>query len=67
MNIKVVIGKKTHFALACMWTVFALINFIKGEFFIGMLEIVIAMHDLRESQRGTEVTAFELQTGKGVK
>jgi hypothetical protein len=67
MNIKVVIGKKTHFALACFWTVFAIINFFKGDYFIGMLELLIAMHDFRESKRGTEVTAFELQTGKGVK
>jgi hypothetical protein len=67
MDIKVVIGKKTHFALGCLWTVFALFNFLKGEFFIGMLEILIAMHDFREAKKGTEFTAFELQASKGVK
>jgi hypothetical protein len=67
MHIKVVIGKKTHFALACFWTVFAIINVFKGEYFIAMLEILIAMYNSREARRGTEVTAFELHASKGVK
>jgi hypothetical protein len=44
------IGKKTFFALTCLWTVLAIINFIKGEYVFGALEILIALYNLRESQ-----------------
>lgn len=67
MKIKWVAGTKTHYTLAILWTILAAVSFAKGNYFIGMLELIIAVRDLRDAKAGIEVTMLELSMERGAK
>jgi hypothetical protein len=67
VRIKWVIGKKTNYFTTAAWTLLAVIDFVQGEWYVGLLEIIIALSCLTDAFRGDEVTAFDFKIGKGVK
>lgn len=57
---KLVIGKKLNSALAISFGVFAVIDFISGNFPTGLLELIIALHSLSDVLEGKETTVVEI-------
>lgn len=67
MSIKWVIGKKTNYFIAGIWTLTATINFIEGDWQVGALELLLALNSLTDAFRGEEVVALDFKIGKDVK
>lgn len=64
MKFRWAIGKKTYFTLTIAWAIFAVINFIRGEFLVGGLEILIALYNLDDARKGKEVELFKFSAEK---
>jgi hypothetical protein len=67
MKFEWIIGKKMNYTLAGLWAIVAIVNFIDGDWFIGMLESLLALNALSDALRGHEVSAVEVEVRKDVK
>jgi hypothetical protein len=67
MKLKWVIGRKTNFVMSALWTIFAILDFIRGEWQIALLEVLVAMYILSDALRGHEVALIDIKIGKEAK
>jgi hypothetical protein len=67
MSIKWVIGKKTNYFITALWTLCAGIDFVQGDWYVGTLELLLALSSLTDAFRGEEVVALDFKIGKDVK
>jgi hypothetical protein len=67
MRLKWVVGKKSNYFITILWTLCAVISFIKGEWQLGMLEALLAIHNLEDALRGDEVSLLDIKIGKEAK
>jgi phosphatidylserine synthase len=67
MNFKWIVGKNTFTVLALFWSLIAIRELLSGDFLTAGLALLVAVHDIRDAQNGTEVKMFELNIRKGAK
>jgi hypothetical protein len=69
MKLKWVIGRKTNYFITTLWAFCAVVDFIQGDWQLGMLEALLAINALTDAFRGEEVPVldFKIKIGKEAK
>jgi hypothetical protein len=67
MKLKWVIGRKTNYVIAALWALSAVIDFIKGDWYIGILLTLLAIHSLDDALSGDEIPVLDVEIRKEAK